>query len=136
MRGRWRPVLTPRWLLVHAAAILAVLGMAGLCYWQVTRAADGNLLSFGYAIEWPAFAIFAGYVWWKEVRRALAPGPSQAGRSATPDTIAPPVTEPVRRRQRVGAAYDDSGDEELAAYNRYLTWLNDNPHASPSDYPG
>jgi hypothetical protein len=131
MRGSWRPVLTPRWLLVHAAAVVAVLAMSGLCYWQVTRAADGNLLSFGYAIEWPAFAAFVGYVWWKEVRRALA-----AAHPAGPDTIAPPVIEPVRRRQRVGAAYDDSGDEELAAYNRYLTWLNQNPHASPSDYPG
>jgi hypothetical protein len=43
----------------------------------------------------------------------------------------------VRRQQaRNEAAYDDSGDAELAAYNRYLAWLNANPHASPAEYPG
>ena len=31
---------------------------------------------------------------------------------------------------------DDSDDPQLAAYNRYLAWLNANPHANPADYPG
>jgi len=116
---------TPRWILVHAAVVVLVIGMLGLCWWQVNRAANGNLLSFGYAIEWPAFAAFTIYVWSKEMRKALGESPA-------------PQEEPVRRTApaRIGPAYDDSGDDELAAYNRYLAWRNENPHASRSDYPG
>jgi hypothetical protein len=49
-----------------------------------------------------------------------------------------PTEEPLRRKvpSRTGPAYDDTGDDELAAYNRYLAWRNENPHASRSDYPG
>ena len=116
---------TPRWILVHAAVVVLVIGMLGLCWWQVNRAASGNLLSFGYAIEWPAFAAFTVYVWIKEMRRARGQAPTEP-------------KEPVRRTApvRTGPAYDDSGDDELAAYNRYLAWRNENPHASRSDYPG
>ena len=120
---------TPRWLLVHAGMVTLVIAFLALGYWQFGRAARGNLLSYGYAVEWPAFAAFVIYVWVKEVRKALrsdAVGPT--------DTIARPAPPP--RPVRTGAAYDDSEDEELAAYNRYLAWLNANPHASASEYPG
>ena len=145
MRRLW----TPRWLLVHAAAVILVIGFLLLCWWQVTRAASGNLLSYGYAIEWPAFAAFVVYVWVKEMRQAVRgaggaeaggtklggtpivgaqPGPAGPGRAANPI--------PSRSRARNEAAYDDSADAELAAYNRYLSWLNAHPRASPSEYPG
>jgi hypothetical protein len=123
MRRLW----TPRWILVHVAAVVLVTCFLALGYWQVRRAAGGNLLSFGYAVEWPAFAAFVCYVWIKEVRRALRGSPVPAG------------PQPQRRQAptvRTGPAYDDEGDEALAAYNRYLAWLNANPHASPSEYPG
>jgi len=102
--------------------IVLVVGMLGLCWWQVNRAAHGNLLSFGYAIEWPAFAAFTIYVWIKEMRRTR------------PDAEPEPMLEPVRRKARTGPAYDDSDDEDLAAYNRYLAWRNENPHAPRSQY--
>jgi hypothetical protein len=41
-----------------------------------------------------------------------------------------------RRIDRAGPGHDDSNDAPLAAYNRYLAWLNANPQASRSDYPG
>jgi len=135
MRTLW----TPRWLLVHAAAVILVIGFLLLCWWQVSRAVDGNMLSFGYAIEWPAFAGFVVYVWVKEARQAVRgkPEPPPADgphRDAQEQLVTP---SPVRRqRPRNEAAYDDSGDAELAAYNRYLAWLNANPHASPAEYPG
>jgi DNA-binding transcriptional regulator of glucitol operon len=105
--------------------VALVLGMLGLCWWQVNRAANGNLLSYGYAVEWPAFAAFTIYVWIKEMRRARGEVPEQ-------------TEEPIRRTvpSRTGQAYDDTGDDELAAYNRYLAWRNENPHASRSDYQG
>jgi hypothetical protein len=128
MRTLW----TPRWLLVHAAAAVLVVGFLALGWWQVNRATGGNVLSFGYAVEWPAFAAFVVFVWVKEMRQAL--------RAADPHPAAPrPAAAPVRRAPgtRVNpAAYDDSDDDELMAYNHYLAWLNANPHLSPSHYPG
>jgi DNA-binding transcriptional regulator of glucitol operon len=134
MRTLW----TPKWLLVHVAAVALVIGFLLLCWWQVNRAANGNLLSFGYAIEWPAFAAFVVWVWVKEMRQAVRAGPAapndDASAAKVPELAAASV---VRRRQpRNNAAYDDSGDSDLAAYNRYLAWLNANPTAPRSEFPG
>ena len=140
MRTLW----TPRWLLVHAAAVILVVGFLLLGWWQVTRAASGNLISFGYAVEWPAFAAFVIYVWVKEMRQAVRGVAPASGGQTIGGTHAEPAADggadaPVPRRPprpRNEAAYDDSEDTELAAYNRYLAWLNAHPHASPSEYPG
>jgi DNA-binding transcriptional regulator of glucitol operon len=122
--------VTPRWVLIHATVVVLVVAFGLLCWWQVGRAASGNLLSFGYAVEWPAFAVFVVYVWIKEMRAALHREP--------PGDHEPAVSPDRARvqRPRNEAAYDESGDPELAAYNRYLAWLNANPHASRNEYPG
>jgi DNA-binding transcriptional regulator of glucitol operon len=125
-----RRVLTPRWVLVHAAAVLLVVGFLLLCWWQVSRAASGNLLSFGYAIEWPVFAGFVVFVWLREVRKAVR---GEAETAAAHPVPAKPV---VARRKRNEAAYDDHDDPALAAYNHYLAWLNANPDRTPAAYPG
>jgi DNA-binding transcriptional regulator of glucitol operon len=119
-----RRLFTPRWVLVHVAVLVIVATFLRLGWWQVQRAAAGNALSFGYAVQWPVFAGFVVYVWIKEMRGVQ--------RSA-PTTKAPPQRSPT---PRIGPAYDDSDDAELAAYNRYLAWRNANPHASRGDYPG
>ena len=33
-------------------------------WWQITRATDGNGLSYLYSVEWPIFAILGVYFWW------------------------------------------------------------------------
>lgn len=127
MRALW----TPTWLVRHAAALILVAAFLGLGWWQISRALGGNLLSYAYAVEWPVFAAFVVYVWLREVRRTLR------GDEAAPAVAEPPPPKPQRpRRVRSQAAYDDSDDPELAAYNHYLAWLNANPHASATDYPG
>lgn len=144
--------------MAHGLALVFVTACLLLGRWQIGRAAEGNLLSYGYAIQWPAFAAFAVWVWIAEMRKALrnaeaadgqsdsaAPGPD----AAAPDAPAPTAPAPTpsaqtvrsqpawaRRRPRNEAAYDDSDDPALAAYNHYLAWLNAHPHASPADYPG
>jgi hypothetical protein len=133
---RWTSVLlTPAWIAVHVGLVLAVATFGVLAWWQIGRAADGNLLSYGYAFEWPAFAAFTIWVWSVEVRKAL--------RAARAQTVPTPQAEPAdqsapapRRRRRNETAYDDSDDPELAAYNHYLAWFNANPHLTPADYPG
>jgi len=139
MRLLWRP----RWLLVHAAVLILVVAFLALAYWQLNRFAGGNALSFGYALEWPAFAAFTVYVWIKEMRRAVT-----TGTDGTHGTADAPANPPARELQlagasterprpaRTSAAYDDSDDDELAAYNRYLAWLNAHPDAPRSEYPG
>jgi hypothetical protein len=74
------------------------------------------------------------FVWWKEIRR------ERAARAAADPSAGPPRPDaeppPLRstRPARVGPGYDDSDDEHLAAYNRYLAWLAANPTARPADY--
>ncbi|MEU4793380.1 hypothetical protein ACFWRG_29330 [Micromonospora tulbaghiae] len=139
---------TPAWIVRHVAMVVLVAGCLGMGWWQVTRAAGGNAISFGYAIEWPVFAGFVIFVWWREVRQTLrAADPAAAedtapsAGSAPPAGTAPvPATPAVRRPVRVvrvpAAPADGADDAELAAYNSYLSWLNANPGARPGDYPG
>ncbi|MFC0532256.1 hypothetical protein [Phytohabitans kaempferiae] len=139
MRRLW----TPAWIARHALAVVLVGGFLGLGWWQISRAAGGNTLSWAYAFEWPVFAAFVVFIWLREVRLTLRGepevpvaevpvSPAPAGEQTTPTTA---FRRPVRTaRQPVG--YDDSGDPELAAYNHYLAWLNEHPGARPADYPG
>jgi DNA-binding transcriptional regulator of glucitol operon len=122
--------LTPGWLAGHALMVVAVATMLGLAGWQLSRATSGNMLSWGYTIQWPVFAGFVVFLWWREVQRA------RRGEPAPRTTFGgkPPVV--TTRSGPAEAAYDDSDDPELAAYNRYLDWLSANPGARPVDYPG
>ncbi|WP_173078878.1 hypothetical protein [Phytohabitans rumicis] len=129
MRRLW----TPAWIARHVIAVGLVAGFLALGWWQMSRAADGNTLSWAYAFEWPLFAAFVVFMWVREARLTLR-GPAQAAPiEKTQPTTA--VRRPVRTARRP-IGYDDSGDPELAAYNRYLAWLNEHPGARPADYPG
>jgi DNA-binding transcriptional regulator of glucitol operon len=119
---------------VAAALVVAFLALG---WWQIQRAVAGNILSIGYAAEWPLFAAFVVFVWVKEIRRERAAATAQSemgpdGRPAPSAHSAPPVRS--TRPERTGPGYDDSDDQELAAYNRYLAWLASHPQASRADY--
>jgi hypothetical protein len=147
-----RRLLTPAWLVRHGLAAALVGAFLGLGWWQISRAASGNVLSWAYAIEWPVFAGFVVFMWWREVRQALRPDrPTRPARSDRPERgtrrsavlrrgrkaapSAAGIRRPVvpARRTEEQAGY---GDSELDAYNDYLAWLNANPNARPTDYPG
>jgi len=96
-------------LLVVASGCL-VLG-----WWQLTRALSGNTLSWAYVFEWPFFAAYAVYMWWKLVHEQ--PGePPPASSELKPDASSP---QPRPRDKD-----EEEEDEELAAYNRYLAELS------------
>jgi hypothetical protein len=142
MRQLW----TPGWLVRHAIAVCLVAGFLALGWWQVHRAAGGNTLSWAYAVEWPVFAAFVGYVWAKEVRGAVRPDRDRvsAPRGPRRGVDGQPTRPPVVVNRAVGAAAGapavptgpDPEESTLAAYNHYLAWLRANPDAAPSDYPG
>jgi hypothetical protein len=139
--GGMKRLWTPAWIARHVAMVVLVVGFLGLGWWQVTRAASGNTLSFGYAIEWPVFAGFVVFLWWREVRHTLRgtdadrPTAPPATAGSDPAAATPGVRRPVRV-SRVPVPADGAEDGELAEYNHYLSWLNANPGARPGDYPG
>ena len=136
---------TPAWIARHVAMVVVVVGFLALGWWQVSRAAAGNAISWGYAVEWPVFAGFVVFIWWREVRLTLR-GPTAAGDAPEAAVGTPPAeasagsTRPVVRRPvrvaRVPAVATGGEDAELAAYNHYLQWRNDNPDMRSDDYPG
>ena len=141
MKGLW----TPAWIARHVLALALVAGFLALGWWQFSRATGGNSLSWGYTFEWPVFAGFVVFIWFREVQqerrsaRAAEPEPEPTAelpaeqpvpRQDAPLTVRRPVRVPVAS----AAPADD--DPELAAYNDYLSWLAAHPGARPSDYPG
>ena len=129
-----RRYLTPRWLLRHAIAVVLVAACLALGWWQIDRARGGNALSFGYAVEWPVFALFVVFVWSREVRA------ERRGGYDTRPPADPSVPEDLRievpvRRPAPAPASDE--DPQTSAYNEYLAWLAAHPEAKPGDYrPG
>ena len=100
-----------------------------LCIWQIDRATGGNELSWAYVFEWPFFAAYAVYMWWRLLH-------------AVPEGTAPPATADAASGGRtrtgpdgtVGApaetAQDKREDAELAAYNDYLAQLAEQDRGS------
>jgi hypothetical protein len=127
---------TPRALKLHAVILIVVPGFMALCIWQLYRALGGNELSWAYVFEWPFFAAYAVYMWWRFVHEApdasAAPAAAAAAAaaavpvapvpSASP-TAAAPEAEPAPTSAEDSEDSKDSEDAELAAYNEYLAQL-------------
>ena len=131
MHSSW---LSGRAIVLHVTMLVLVATMAGLTWWQASRALSGNTLSYVYAFEWPLLAGVVVYMWWDMLhegpRRAderlevsggagpTANGAASNGASSPVNGAAAPEPDPAVPR------YRDDEDEELAAYNRYLAELN------------
>ncbi|RKN27097.1 hypothetical protein [Micromonospora musae] len=142
MKRLWTPV----WIARHTAMVVLVVAFLALGWWQISRAAGGNTLSWAYAFEWPIFAGFVVFVWWREARHTVrGDEPEQRVESVAEvepivgergSTTRPVVRRPVRVTRVPAVLNGVEDDADLAAYNRYLSWLNANPGARPGDYPG
>jgi DNA-binding transcriptional regulator of glucitol operon len=130
MKGLW----TPAWIARHVAALVLILAFLALGWWQYTRAAGGNALSWGYTVQWPVFGGFVGFLWWREVQLARKGVPTvEKARRGVPTAEKAEAGRPVRVP---GRAVEHPDDPELEAYNDYLAWLAAHPGARPGDYPG
>ncbi len=106
-----------RALKLHAVILVLVPGFMALCIWQISRAVGGNSLSWAYVFEWPLFAGYAIYMWWRFVHEA-------------PDSAAPPAAEPALPATPVESARQEKEDADLAAYNDYLAQLAERDQAA------
>jgi DNA-binding transcriptional regulator of glucitol operon len=126
-------------LVRHLLMLVLVTTFLLLGSWQIGRARGGNMLSFGYAFEWPLFAGFVVFVWIKEIRAELRKGEpvtEQVPGVAVPEELASqPGYVPFRAASVQRQHGADDGDPDLMAYNRYLQWLAANPGRRPSEYP-
>lgn len=141
MRERW---LSKRAVALHVVALVFVPGCAVAAWWQVTRAEDGNQLSYLYSVMWPAFGILAICFWWMLIHtdydnvglkglRRQQQLESAAESAATPadGPHATTLTAPAHAApadgagtiERLGADPDE--DPELAAYNARLARLSE-----------
>lgn len=125
-----RLVLSPRWILWHLLALGAMVTCGWLAAWQWERAgsAMGSALNVGYGLQWPVFALFFGYMWWRflrmevrEIRARAAARAAPVAQAPAPDAPAEP--SPFTARPRTVPAVTDDEDPELAAYNRMLARL-------------
>jgi hypothetical protein len=116
--------LSPRALKLHAVILVVVPGFMALCIWQLYRAVGGNELSWAYVFEWPFFAAYAVYMWWRFVHEAPdAPAPAEdAPEAEDPTAAAGPASRDGQDAKDAKDA-EDAEDAELAAYNAYLAQL-------------
>jgi len=104
--------------MVVLVAVFLVLG-----YWQWTRGESGNARSYGYALQWPAFAIFVVVFWIRMMRDELKPPRPDDAPDVASDDAPAAAGEPVFPDvHQPAAAVED--DPELAAYNAYLARLH------------
>src|SRR5436309_15984693 len=99
---------------LHVVLVVSVAGMLWLFKWQLGRALDGNTLSWAYTVEWPLFAGYTVYMWW----RLLHEQPEFAG-----SRTARRREERASRRHAKDQVRAVSEEAEMTAYNEHLARL-------------
>jgi len=112
-----------RALKLHAVILVVVPAFLALCVWQIYRATGGNELSWAYVFEWPFFAAYAIYMWWRLLHAApeVAAAPDSEGAATEPR---PAAVDPA------AGAEQEEEDAEMADYNRYLAQLAEQDRAT------
>jgi DNA-binding transcriptional regulator of glucitol operon len=108
--------------------IIAALACLALAWWQWDRfeSSSGTGQNLGYALQWPAFAVFVIYAYRRFVVLESDPVEvlklqSNKGMTEIPDGVLPPRPAPA------SPAMDDSPEsDQLAEYNQILAELAGN----------
>ncbi len=119
VRLQW---FSKRALRLHGALLFVVAACLALGWWQLSRALSGNGLSWVYTFEWPFFAAYAVYMWWKLLHEPLTD--TRAGELESRRAARPPGEEIAEVLGSLDFDPYDETDLELAAYNRYLANLH------------
>ncbi len=102
-RGVLSLVLSPRWIAWHLLSLGAMVTCGLLAAWQWRRAgtALGSAVNVGYGLQWPVFAVFFGWMWWRMLRielqrlRETATAPAAAAPPARTRSAEPASAEPA-----------------------------------------
>ena len=116
--------LSRRALKLHGVILVVVPGFMALCVWQIYRAVSGNELSWAYVFEWPFFAAYAIYMWWRLVHEA--PEVPEVPETSMASPAVPQGADSSARNETVTPDEPDvvaAEDAELTAYNAYLAQL-------------
>ena len=103
--------LSRRAIKLHVVILIVVPAFLALCLWQISRALSGNTLSWAYVFEWPLFAGYAVYMWWRFVHEAAEDAP-RAAMMAAP--------RPATAGMNVPASHSSS---TCSAALRPFTWV-------------
>ncbi len=125
VRERW---LSRRAVSLHLAVLVIVPGCAVAAWWQITRAEDGNQLSYLYSVMWPGFGILSLYFWWMLIHTdyenvGLKGMRRKQAATGSVDTDAAVFTPQTADALREEAPVSAAEDPELAAYNARLAEL-------------
>ena len=94
---------SPKALRLHLTLAVLLAGFAFMFWWQLHRALGGNELSWAYTVEWPVFAGYAVFMWWRLLHDDMPKLP---------------------RRRRGDAEREAETEEQRQAYNAYLAALH------------
>jgi DNA-binding transcriptional regulator of glucitol operon len=119
----WRFVLARRWWVGHVLVMLWCGLFIWLGRWQWHRAESptGSWQNFGYALQWPLFAVvlaaaWVRFLWLERHARVTSQEPAPAA------TFTSPVPRAASRNAPAPTTEDDP-DDELATYNAFLARL-------------
>jgi hypothetical protein len=115
---------------LHVVILIVVPAFLALCLWQVSRALGGNSLSWAYVFEWPIFAAYAIYMWWRLVHEAAEDGSPPATAGADPGGRTDSANGDAATTPPPDAEKEEREDTELAAYNDYLSQLAERDKAT------
>jgi DNA-binding transcriptional regulator of glucitol operon len=128
IKHRHRPALI-------VLVIVAALACLALAWWQWDRfeSSSGTGQNLGYALQWPAFAVFVVYAYRRFVVLESDPVEvlklqSSKGMTEIPEGVLPPRPAPA-------SPFADHSleSDQLAEYNRALAELAGNDHTSTDD---
>ena len=122
--------LSRRAMKLHVVILIVVPAFLALCLWQISRALGGNSLSWAYVFEWPIFAAYAIYMWWRFVHEAAEDASPPADRRRRSRRLERLRRGHAARRLPEETPKEKEEDKELAAYNDYLAQLAERDKAT------
>jgi len=120
VRERW---LSARALSLCVAALVFVPGCALAAWWQVSRAEDGNQLSYLYSVMWPVFGLLGIYFWWMLIHTDYDTVGLKGMQRQQADVVEAASPAPPTFQPEASVAVDPDEDPALAAYNARLAEL-------------
>ena len=103
-------------MVLHISLLLWLAMCAVAAWWQLSRAIQGNSLSFMYSIEWPAFGVLGVLGWYALLNMEVVTASKEEARREYEETM--------RAEARAARARADKEDPALAAYNDHLANLS------------